>query len=42
MIGKFTEVLNFNRLFFELNQFICNYPPVLSDIESTRGGGAGH
>ena len=24
MIGKFPEVLNFNRLFLELNQFICN------------------
>ena len=29
MIGKFHEVLNFNRLFFELDRFICNEPPVL-------------
>ena len=24
MIGKFPEVLNFNRLFLKLNRFICN------------------
>jgi hypothetical protein len=24
MIGKFPEVLNFNRLLLKLNQFICN------------------
>ena len=29
MIGKFPEVLNFNRLFLELNRFTCNQPPVL-------------
>ena len=31
MIGNFPAVLNFNRLFLELNRFICNYLPVLSD-----------
>ena len=29
MISKFPEVLNFNRLFLKLNQFISNEPPVL-------------
>jgi hypothetical protein len=24
MMGNFPEVLNFNRLFLKLNQFICN------------------
>ena len=31
MIGKFSVVLNFNRLFLELNQFICNQLLVLPD-----------
>ena len=32
MISKFPEVLNLNRLFLELNRFICNYPPVLPGL----------
>ena len=28
MLGKSPEVLNFNRLFLELNRFICNQLPV--------------
>ena len=31
MINNLTVVLNFNRLFFKLNRFICNQLPVLSD-----------
>ena len=31
MIGNFLAVLNLNRLFLKLNQFICNYLPVLHD-----------
>ena len=31
MIGNFLAVLNINQLFLKLNQFICNYLPVLSD-----------
>ena len=29
MISNFPAVLNFNRLFLKLNQFICNQLPVL-------------
>ena len=29
MFSKLPEVLNVNRLFLELYQFICNSPPVL-------------
>ena len=31
MMGKFPNVLNFNRLFLKLNRFICNLPPVLPE-----------
>ena len=31
MIGKFSAVLNFNRLFRKLHRFICNSLLVLSD-----------
>ena len=31
MIGKFPAFLNFNRLFLNLNRFICNLLPVLPD-----------
>ena len=31
MIGNFPAVFNFNRLFLKLNQFICNYLPVLPE-----------
>ena len=31
MIGNFPAVSNFNRLFLELNRFVCNSLPVLPD-----------
>ena len=34
MMGKFPAVFNFNRLFLQLNQFICNQVPVLPDHRS--------
>ena len=34
MIGNFPAILNFNRFFLKLSQFICNQLPVLPDHRS--------
>ena len=39
MINNSPKVSNFNRLFFKLNQFICNQPPILPGHRSTLTDG---